>query len=56
MDCLRCNKPFNGRSDKKFCSDKCRNDFNHKLNKKETNERNKLWYKTNKENNFNIIL
>ena len=49
MDCLNCNKPFKGRSDKKFCSVKCRNDFNHKLNKKETNERNKLWYKTNKD-------
>jgi len=27
--CLACNKPLNGRADKKFCCDHCRNDFNN---------------------------
>ena len=32
--CLQCNKPFNGRSDKKFCSHYCRTDYNNILQKK----------------------
>lgn len=28
--CLECHDPFQGRSDKKFCSDACRNNFNNK--------------------------
>ena len=30
--CIECNTLFNGRTDKKFCSDMCRNSFNNKLN------------------------
>ena len=29
--CLDCGKPVNGRSDKKFCDDACRNNYNNKL-------------------------
>ncbi|NQY07072.1 MAG: hypothetical protein HRT68_13010 [Flavobacteriaceae bacterium] len=31
--CLECNEPVVGRSDKKFCSDYCRNSFNNRVNK-----------------------
>jgi hypothetical protein len=30
-ECLECNESFVGRSDKKFCSDYCRNSFNNKV-------------------------
>lgn len=30
--CLECQKNMNGRSDKKFCDDGCRNTFNNRLN------------------------
>ncbi len=30
--CAECKEPIKGRSDKKFCSDLCRNAFNNKLN------------------------
>ncbi len=30
--CIECNDTFNGRADKKFCSDLCRNAYNNKLN------------------------
>src|SRR5438034_11239501 len=29
--CLCCNKPLRGRSDKKFCDDYCRNNYNNQL-------------------------
>ena len=29
--CLNCNKPLRGRSDKKFCDDYCRNNYNNQL-------------------------
>jgi hypothetical protein len=29
--CLNCNKPFKGRTDKKFCDDYCRNNYNNQL-------------------------
>lgn len=35
--CLDCGDPLKGRSDKKFCSDQCKNNFNNRLNKDETN-------------------
>lgn len=35
--CLECGEPFNGRVDKKFCSDLCRNAHNNKLNSDSTN-------------------
>jgi hypothetical protein len=35
--CLECEKPIHGRSDKKYCSDSCRNAFNNKLNAPSTN-------------------
>ncbi len=35
--CLECNEPIQGRSDKKFCSDYCRNTYNNKVNKDSRN-------------------
>jgi len=35
--CLECKELIIGRSDKKFCSDQCRNVFNNKLNSDSTN-------------------
>ncbi len=35
--CLECNEPIKGRSDKKFCSDYCRNAYNNKVNKDSKN-------------------
>jgi len=35
--CLECGDEFIGRSDKKFCSDACRNSYNNKLNSDENN-------------------
>lgn len=34
--CLDCGDVFSGRSDKKFCSDQCRNNYNNKLNSDNT--------------------
>lgn len=36
-NCIECNEKFNGREDKKFCSDGCRNAYNNKINKDCTN-------------------
>jgi len=30
--CLACNRPIKGRTDKKFCNDSCRNNYNNRLN------------------------
>lgn len=30
--CLECGEPILGRSDKKFCSDQCRNAYNNRMN------------------------
>ena len=35
--CLFCNKTIVGRTDKKFCSDYCRNAYNNKVNKDSKN-------------------
>ncbi len=35
--CLECGEPIMGRSDKKFCSDYCRNAYNNKVNKDSKN-------------------
>jgi len=35
--CLECDDPLIGRIDKKFCSDYCRNSYNNKINKDQTN-------------------
>lgn len=35
--CLECGKPVQGRSDKKFCSDYCRNQYNYRNKKDSTN-------------------
>ncbi len=35
--CIECGESFNGRADKKFCSDLCRNAFNNKLNSDSNN-------------------
>jgi predicted nucleic acid-binding Zn ribbon protein len=37
MECLECGEKIMGRSDKKFCSDGCRNAYNNKQNKDSTN-------------------
>lgn len=36
--CLSCNKPLKGRTDKKFCDDYCRNNFNNQLKAGTTNQ------------------
>ena len=36
-NCLECGDPLKGRTDKKFCSDYCRNSFNNKVNKESKN-------------------
>ncbi|HOB71903.1 MAG: hypothetical protein ACOXZO_10475 [Bacteroidales bacterium] len=35
--CLDCGAAIRGRTDKKFCSDQCRNNFNNKLNRDTNN-------------------
>ncbi len=35
--CLECGDKIIGREDKKFCGDSCRNAFNNKMNKDQTN-------------------
>ncbi|GGG41195.1 hypothetical protein GCM10011414_08350 [Croceivirga lutea] len=35
--CLECDTPIQGRADKKFCSDYCRNAYNNKQNKDSKN-------------------
>ena len=35
--CLACNKPVKGRTDKKFCDDYCRNNYNNQLKSAATN-------------------
>jgi hypothetical protein len=35
--CLACNKPVKGRTDKKFCDDYCRNNYNNQLKSSATN-------------------
>jgi hypothetical protein len=35
--CLECKSAFTGRSDKKFCSDYCRNSFNNRRNSQSNN-------------------
>jgi len=37
MKCLECGEEIHGRTDKKFCSDGCRNAFNNKQNRDSTN-------------------
>ena len=36
-ECIECGESFQGRVDKKFCSDYCRNAYNNKINKDGTN-------------------
>jgi len=36
-ECLECKEPVKGRTDKKFCSDLCRNAYNNKQNSDTTN-------------------
>lgn len=36
-NCLECEDPLKGRTDKKFCSDYCRNAYNNKVNKESKN-------------------
>lgn len=36
--CLECNDPVKGRTDKKFCDDQCRSNYNNKMNSDVTAE------------------
>ncbi len=36
-NCIFCDKPVKGRTDKKFCDDYCRNNYNNQLKSKATN-------------------
>ncbi len=36
--CTFCSKPLRGRSDKKFCDDYCRNNYNNQLKSKSNNQ------------------
>lgn len=36
--CIACNKALRGRTDKKFCDDYCRNNYNNKLKATENNK------------------
>lgn len=38
MNCLNCNEPIRGRSDKKYCSTECRNEYNNARYKNEQKE------------------
>lgn len=40
--CLECGTPIKGRSDKKFCSDDCRNTYNNRLNSDQHNHMRKV--------------
>jgi len=35
--CLDCGETIHGRTDKKFCSDQCRNNYNNKINRESNN-------------------
>jgi len=35
-NCLACNRSIKGRTDKKFCDDSCRNNYNNQLNRDAT--------------------
>ena len=35
--CLACSKPIKGRTDKKFCDDNCRNNYNNRLKAESNN-------------------
>ena len=35
--CLDCGETLRGRADQKFCSDACRNNYNNRMNRSETN-------------------
>ena len=37
-NCLECDEPIKGRSDKKFCNDGCRNSYNNRERRSVNNE------------------
>lgn len=37
IKCLECSREIYGRSDKKYCSDQCRTNYNNKINRDTTN-------------------
>lgn len=43
-ECLECGDTFEGRIDKKFCSDQCRNTYNNRLNSNSNNYVRKVNY------------
>lgn len=52
-NCMDCGDPLHGRSDKKFCSDACRNSYNNKQHKDQTNLMRNINNKLRK--NFRIL-
>ncbi len=52
-NCLECGNKLNGREDKKFCNDGCRNSYNNKLNKDSTNLMRNINYMLRK--NYRIL-
>lgn len=53
QNCLECGEKIMGRIDKKFCSDACRNAYNNKQNKDQTNLMRNINNKLRK--NFKIL-
>lgn len=53
MDCLECGHPILGRNDKKFCNDACRNSYNNKQNRDNSNLMRAIHRKLR--NNYRII-
>ncbi len=53
MECLECGDKIHGRSDKKFCSDSCRNTYNNNQNKDSTNLMRRINYILRK--NYRIL-
>lgn len=54
MDCLECGTTIMGRSDKKFCTDDCRNAYNNRQNRDSTNLMRNINYTLRK--NYRILL
>ena len=52
--CLECDEKIVGREDKKFCSDGCRNAYDHKINKDSNNYMRDINNKLRK--NYRILL
>ena len=47
-NCIECNEPLKGRSDKKFCDDHCRSTFNNRRNRMDNNTIRKINLRLNR--------